>query len=155
MVAVSAERGRPDANTCFVCGPDNPAGLQVDFALDGDVCRAEFRPGPDHAGYQDMTHGGILFSLLDDVMANWLFLQGIRAHTARCEIRFRAPVPLGTPLRLEGRLERRRGRLATLSGRAFDASSGRLLADAEAAFMIQQDAPPGAGAQADSGAVDS
>ena len=27
-------------------------------------------------GFQDTTHGGIIFSLLDDVMANWLFLKG-------------------------------------------------------------------------------
>ena len=41
-----------------------------------------------------MLHGGILYSLLDDVMANWSFLRGQRAHTARCEIRYRDVVPM-------------------------------------------------------------
>jgi hypothetical protein len=32
-----------------------------------------------------MTHGGLIYSALDDVMANWLFLQGARGHTAKCD----------------------------------------------------------------------
>jgi acyl-coenzyme A thioesterase PaaI-like protein len=137
---VTEARGRPDANACFVCGPDNPEGLRVDFRLDGDVCRAAFTPGPWHAGYDNQSHGGILYSLLDDVMANWLFLRGERAHTAKCEIRYRQPVPLGTPLDLEGRLVKRKGRLAVLRGEAHRQDNGELVAEAEATFMVVPDA---------------
>ena len=77
------ERGRPDANHCFVCGPDNPDGLRIQYRMDGDLCRASFTPSDAYVGYDEMTHGGIIFSALDDVMANWMFLQGIRAHTAK------------------------------------------------------------------------
>jgi acyl-coenzyme A thioesterase PaaI-like protein len=145
---MTRERGRPDANQCFVCGPDNAAGLRVAFRMDGDICRAEFVPAPHHAGYDGMAHGGILFSVLDDVMANWLFLQGIRAHTARCEIRFRQPVPLGTRLSLEGRLHKRRGRLAVMQGRALGQPDGALMVEAEGTFMVIDDAQamPGGGA---------
>ena len=134
---MSEERGRPDANTCFVCGPDNPGGLQVDFRLEDQVCRAAFTPGPTHVGYDDQCHGGILFSLLDDVMANWLFLQGERAHTAKCEVRFRKPVAVGTPLELEGRLLKRKGKLAVLQGQAL--RGDEVVAEAEATFMVMAD----------------
>jgi acyl-coenzyme A thioesterase PaaI-like protein len=127
-------RGRPDANRCFVCGPDNPAGLQIVFRLDGEVCRATFTPGPNHCGYDQQCHGGILFSVLDDVMANWLFLQGQRAHTAKCAVRFRKPVPIGTRLELEGRLVKSKGRLAVLQGLAL--RDGEAVAEAEATFMV-------------------
>ena len=99
------------------------------------VCRAEFKPGPTHVGYSDMLHGGILYSLLDDVMANWSFLQGLRAHTARCEVRYRDAVPMGVGLRLEGRLVRRRGRMMEMEGRAFREDNGALAATAQARFM--------------------
>ena len=49
-----------------------PHRLGVTFELDGDVCRGEFSPRPEHMGYDQVTHGGIVFSLLDDVMANWV-----------------------------------------------------------------------------------
>lgn len=127
------------ANHCFVCGPSNPGGLRVRFRLDGEdgeqVCRAEFIPGPTHVGYSNMLHGGILYSLLDDVMANWSFLQGLRAHTARCEVRYREAVPMSVSLRLEGRLLRRRGRMLEMEGKAFRDDNGALAAAAHARFI--------------------
>ncbi len=128
---------RPDANRCFVCGPGNPIGLRLHFHIDDqDVCRSEFTPGPDHGGYDQLTHGGIVFSALDDVMANWMFLKGIRAHTARCEIRYRQPLVIGTRVLLEGRLVRQKGKVAFLEGRMLKAADGSLVAEAEASFMI-------------------
>lgn len=123
------------ANACFVCGPDNPDGLQVRFRLDGDVCRAEFTPGPPHRGYDTLTHGGIIFSLLDDVMANWLWLQGHMSFTARADVRYRAHLPLGTPVRLEGRCLRRKGRLAQMEGKVIRQDTGEVVAESTASFM--------------------
>ncbi|MBI3025601.1 MAG: PaaI family thioesterase [Candidatus Tectomicrobia bacterium] len=133
---MSEPRGRPEADGCFVCGPANPIGLRLAFRLEGEVCRAEFTPQAAHQGYDGVTHGGILFSALDDVMANWLFLRGARAYTARGEIRYRAPVPVGTPLRLEGRLKAAKGRFATLRGLALRAEDGAAVAEAESVFHV-------------------
>ena len=80
--------------------------------------------------------GGILYSALDDVMANWLFLKGSRAHTARCEVRYRQPLKTGTTVLLEGRLIRRKGKVAFMQGRALMASDLSVVAEADASFMI-------------------
>ncbi len=133
---MNESRGRPDANACFVCGPDNPLGLRLEFRMEGEVCRAEFTPGPCHCGYDRLVHGGILYSALDDVMANWLFLRGERAHTARCEIRYREPCELGDRLVLEGRLLKRKGRLAILTGRAIRSGDNVLVAETDGTFMV-------------------
>ncbi len=130
------ERGRPDADGCFVCGTTNPIGLKIAFRLDGDVCLAEFTPQSVHQGYDGVTHGGIVFSVLDDVMANWLFLKGMRAYSARSEIRYHDPLSVGTPLLLEGRLKKRKGRFAVLEGRAIRAEDGRAVAEAESTFHV-------------------
>jgi acyl-coenzyme A thioesterase PaaI-like protein len=128
---------RSDANGCFVCGPTNPIGLHLEFHLDGDVCWAEFTPGEHHIGYGGVLHGGILYSALDDVMANVLYLRGFQAVTAKCEIRYRGgPVMVGTRLLLEGRLRRRRGSLAIIEGLAKRASDGEVVAECEASFMV-------------------
>ena len=51
-----------NANNCFVCGPDNPIGLKIKFTIDDDeVCRGRFTPKENHVGYQNTTHGGIIF----------------------------------------------------------------------------------------------
>lgn len=136
------ERARPDANRCFVCGPDNPLGLRLTFRIAADdSCQTDFTPGPDHGGWDRLTHGGILYSALDDVMANWLFLKGERAYTARCEVRYRQPHPLGVPLRLTGRLVQRRARVALMAAEARRQDDGTLVAEAEASFMLAGPAP--------------
>lgn len=128
---------RSESNGCFVCGPGNPIGLKLAFRMDGDVCRSEFTPREEHAGYRGVTHGGIVFSVLDDVMANWLWLSGIRCMTARAEIRYRDELPVGVPVRLEGRCLRRKGRLAQMEGKVIRQDDGAVVAEATASFMIR------------------
>jgi len=130
---------RSDGNGCFVCGQDNQEGLQVVFRIEDGKCRAAYTPPDKYCGYDGVTHGGILFSLLDDVMANWLFLQGERAYTGKCEIRFREPAPTGKRILLEGELISRKGQIAKLKGRAWLADNDQLLAEATATFMIISD----------------
>jgi uncharacterized protein (TIGR00369 family) len=136
---VSKVNLRTDGNGCFVCGQENEAGLQVVFRMEDDKCRAEYVPPDKYCGYDGVTHGGILFSLLDDVMANWLFLQGERAYTGKCEIRFREPAPTGKRILLEGEQISRKGQVAKLRGYARLAEDGRLLAEATATFMVIPD----------------
>ena len=128
---------RSESNGCFVCGPGNPIGLKLEFRMDGDVCRSEFTSREEHAGYRDVTHGGIVFSLLDDVMANWLWLQGIQCMTARAEIRYRGELPIGEPVRLEGRCLKRKGRLAQMEGKVIRQRDEVVVAEATASFMTR------------------
>jgi acyl-coenzyme A thioesterase PaaI-like protein len=129
---------RGDANRCFVCGPANPRGLGLRFTLADGVCRSEFTPGEFHGGFETVTHGGIVFSVLDDAMANWLFLQGARGLTAKCEVRYREPLPIGTRVGVEARLQSSRRRLYVLSSALRLPDSGRVVAEAEARFMVEE-----------------
>lgn len=124
-----------DASHCFVCGPQNPIGLRLTFKLEDDICRSEFTPAEHHCGYDGMTHGGIIFSALDDVMANWLFLKGIRAYTAKCEIRYKGELPIGTEVKLEGHCLKQKGRLTLMKGLMRIAESDKVIAETEASFM--------------------
>ena len=134
------DSGTPPAalqgNTCFVCGPDNPSGMKISFRIEDNVCRASYTVPPEQCGYAGVAHGGSLYSLRDDVMANWLYLQGERAVTGRCEVRYRAQTPVNTLLELEGRLIKRRGRHATMSGLILDAATGTVYAEATASFLV-------------------
>tara|TARA_R110002072_G_scaffold5527_6_gene35400 strand:- start:32470 stop:32871 length:402 start_codon:yes stop_codon:yes gene_type:complete len=129
---------RTDANTCFVCGPGNPDGLQLVFRLEDNLCHSDFTPGTHHCGYDGVTHGGLIFSALDDVMANWIFLQGIRAYTAKCEIRYKAPLPTGTPVKLVGECLKQKGRLIQMKGTMLRADDGTTVAETEASFMVDR-----------------
>lgn len=126
---------RTDADNCFVCGTKNPIGLKIPFHFADGVCRGEFASNENHVGFDGITHGGIIFSVLDDLMANWLFLQQGRGFTAKCEIRYRDPLPVGEKISLECHLKKRKGRLLQLSASA-KREDDRLVAEADASFMI-------------------
>jgi acyl-coenzyme A thioesterase PaaI-like protein len=129
--------GLEAATMCFACGKDNPIGLQIVFHVEGDQCTAEFTPNENHVGWEDTVHGGILYSALDDVTANVLYQQKRKAHTARCEIRYRQPARVGEPLLLKGWIEKEKGRLVVLKGEARRKSDKVVVADCEARFMLE------------------
>ena len=131
---------RSDANRCFVCGPSNSIGLKLTFKMDGEICKSKFCPGVMHCGYDGVTHGGIIFSVLDDVMANWIHLKGIRAYTAKCDIRYKDSLPIGTDVSVEGHCLKQRNRLIVMAGRMIRADSGDLVAETQASFMIDTNA---------------
>jgi acyl-coenzyme A thioesterase PaaI-like protein len=127
---------RDAAEHCFVCGPANPIGLRLRFRIEGEVCRGEYTSGEHHAGFDGVTHGGIVFSVLDDAMANWFFLRGAHGFTAKAEIRYRTPMPIGATAHVECRLTRRKGRLVQLVARAMAADGRVTYAEAEGSFML-------------------
>ncbi len=133
---MAAEESIEAATMCFACGTDNPIGLQIDFTVDGDRCTAEFTPNENHVGYADTVHGGIIFSCLDDVMANVLYKQKRKAHTAKCEIRYRQALQVGQTVLLSGWIESERRRLVVLKSEVRRKDDNSLVAEADASFMI-------------------
>lgn len=127
-----------DAPMCFACGPENPIGLRIRFYVDGDECTAEFTPDENHVGFSDTVHGGIIYTALDDVTANILYQQGRKAHTARCEIRYRQPARVGETLKVKGWIENERRRLVMLKGEIRRKSDDVLVADCESSFMLEK-----------------
>lgn len=126
-----------EARMCFACGTENPIGLRIDFSLDDDGhCRAEFTPNENHVGYHNTVHGGIIFSALDDVMANVLYLNNRKAHTARCEVRYRQALEVGQTVELHGWIDAERRRMVTLKGEARLKADDAVIADCEARFML-------------------
>jgi acyl-coenzyme A thioesterase PaaI-like protein len=126
------------ATMCFACGPDNPIGLHIRFDVEGDECTAEFTPNENHVGFSDTVHGGIIYTALDDVTANILYQQGRKAHTARCEIRYRQPARVGETLTIRGWIDAERRRLVMLKGEIRRKADDVLVADCESSFMLEK-----------------
>ncbi len=124
-----------EAPYCFACGKNNPIGLKIDFTLDSGIVTGTFVPGEFHVGYQNTIHGGILFAALDDVMANVLYLQNIKAHTAKCEVRYRLPLKVGEEVNLKGWIEFQKKRLYMMKGEIRKVESQELVAESEASFI--------------------
>ncbi len=94
---------KPQGYNCFACGTANPIGLNLEFNVKGDRVFAEITPGKYHVGWADITHGGIISTLLDEVMS-WtiLYFKRIFFVTRKMELKYIKPVSTGVPLVVSG-----------------------------------------------------
>ena len=82
-----------------------------------------------------MAHGGILCTILDEVMAWALVGADDWGVTARMSVEFRKPVEIGRPIRAEGWTTETRKRIVDTVGRIVDAETDTLLAEATGRYV--------------------
>jgi acyl-coenzyme A thioesterase PaaI-like protein len=121
-------------NGCFACGPGNLRGLHLEIQNDGEVTFAEFTPDDSWQGFGGVVHGGLVATVLDEVMAWELYGYDDFAVTGRMEVTYRNLVPTGQPLRATARLVEDRGRAKKVHGELRD-QHGTLLASADSLFV--------------------
>ncbi len=92
---------------CFACGTANPIGLRLSFYRQGRYVCSDVTLGKYHAGWENMAHGGIISTLLDEVMS-WTIIYFLRVFfvTRKMEVKYIRPVPLGKPLVVRGTIVR-------------------------------------------------
>jgi acyl-coenzyme A thioesterase PaaI-like protein len=122
---------------CFGCGHLNPWGLKLSFYEnpDGVSIWAPWTPRREHEGYGGIAHGGIISTVLDEVMAWSGYLRQIWAVTAKINVNFRKPVEIGVPTRAIGRIVAARGRVVYFAGEIRREHDDVLLADATGLFV--------------------
>lgn len=121
-------------NHCFVCGPDNPIGLKLKFLSEGNRAWTDFQPDHRHEGYKGILHGGIIATILDEVMIKAALAQGIICVTASMEVRFKAPANLNSRFHFEALVVKARGRIIETTGNMTD-DLGKLIAEASGKYM--------------------
>ncbi len=129
-------QGLPHTHSCFVCGESNPLGLKLRFETDGRVVRGRFIPRPEHIGFKRVVHGGIIATLLDEIMVWACAVRTKRfAFCAEMTVRYVNPLAPGEEVVAEAELTAdRRGRiyeakaeLKTLSGKILAGAVGKYL----------------------------
>ena len=123
-----------EPHNCFACGSLNEHGLKLDLHLGDGRSWTELALSTRFEGWVGIAHGGIIATLLDEVMAWSLVARDNWGVTARLSVDFRRPVPIGRPIRAEGWVVRARRRLVDTAGHVVDAD-GTVLASAEAVYL--------------------
>lgn len=122
-------------NGCFVCGQDNPRGLQIGFRETGDgEVEADWTPPVTVEGYEGYVHGGAVAAVLDEAMSKAVASANATALTAHLEVRYRHPARTGEHYRIEGSVTRRDKRRLLVRARLLDLH-GQARAEAKACFV--------------------
>jgi len=125
-----------NSRMCFVCGMENPIGLRLVFEEDEERVWAKFTPQEEHQGFPGILHGGLTGTLLDEVMGRCLMVGGEERWmlSAKLEVRYREPIPIGEPLTVMGEVVQDRGRVVETRGK-IRLSDGSLAAEARGVYM--------------------
>jgi len=119
---------------CFVCGRDNPIGLKLEFTWAEDGVSAEFVPRPEHQGWWNQMHGGLVATILDEVMGWATFCRNVYTVTAKMELKLHKPVPIGQKVVATGQLLKGENRIFETRGE-LRSEDGTLLAEASGLYI--------------------
>ena len=124
-------------NHCFGCGGANERGMKLGFEQDDAAkrIRGKFRIGPEYQGATGFLHGGIIATLLDEVMAKVNRFADEHAMTGELTVEYKKPVPVGEELTIEGWETAREGRVRSREGEIRNAA-GVVLARGRGKFVV-------------------
>lgn len=120
---------------CFGCGRQNPIGLKMTFFEDGEQVWAPWTPLREHQGYEGIVHGGLITTVLDEVMGWAIYVRKLWAVTGTINVRFRKPVRVGDDLVARAWVESIAGRKVEVRATLAHAETGEVLSEGSAIFI--------------------
>ena len=136
MASIGFMTQLPHTHSCFVCGESNPIGLNLRFETDGRTVRTRFTPRPEHIGFKQVVHGGLIATVLDEIMV-WACLAQTKrlAYCAELTVRFQNPLRPGEQTIATAELvTNRRGKIFEVKSELQN-NSGKILATAAGKYI--------------------
>jgi acyl-coenzyme A thioesterase PaaI-like protein len=117
-----------DVSHCFGCGRLNERGHRIKSYWDGDETVCRYTPEPYHMAIPGYVYGGMVASLIDCHSTGTAAAAGYREEgrpmdsepplryvTARLQVDYLRPTPLGVELEVRGKIEWVKGRKVLVS----------------------------------------
>jgi acyl-coenzyme A thioesterase PaaI-like protein len=127
-----------DDKFCFACGRENPHGLKMRISYPDGQAHCLITLPRERQGWAGIIHGGVVYTLMDEVMAHAVIHQVGFAVTVGAEIKYRSPVMVDTELLVRGWVEEVNGRKVLAAADVAPSAGGKPLAQATGAFILQK-----------------
>ena len=125
-----------DNDYCFACGAENPIGLHLRFEQVEEKFVAKKTLAREFQGYSNVAHGGIVTTLLDEAMGNFVQTKFHQmALTGRIEVRYHYPTPVEQELTISAWQEAQRRNIVAMRA-TVQTADGVVTAEATAKFAL-------------------
>lgn len=124
-----------DDKYCFACGKGNECGLKLSFNYSNGKITAGFIPSKIYQGYKDITHGGIITTILDEAMIQAAIAEGINSMTAEINVRFKKPLIVNEKTVVEAEIAKKGSRLIEGNARLLRQADSSVIAEAHSKMI--------------------
>lgn len=109
----------------------------MDFQYDQttDQVKAKTHFAPHFQGWQGVLHGGLVSTVLDEVMVKAASQKGFKTVTAELTVRFKKPAPIVNHFIVSGKVTGQRGRVVSAEASLED-ENGTVAAVASGKFVV-------------------
>ena len=137
-------------NYCFVCGQNNPRGfkIKVRYSEAELAAETELAIPREYQGWAEVIHGGILSTLLDELMAHAVWRFAGPGLTLSMEVRFHAPLKPDEPIRVRGVMHTPNGSRRVAEGEIIRLADGQRIASGKSRFLLLEKAEAAPGPEA-------
>jgi uncharacterized protein (TIGR00369 family) len=107
-----------DDDFCFACGFKNPQGLKLKFIFDekNDQLVSKTTFSKYFQGWKNVLHGGIISTVLDEIMVKATSQKGYQCVTAELNVRFKRPALLNGEYTITGKVTEVRNKIILTEG---------------------------------------
>ena len=121
-----------DDNMCFVCGTANPHGLKLTFNYDEGSEQIESEVVfPIHLqGWQEVVHGGLISTVLDEIMVKAAAEKKLKCVTGEIRVKFKKPTMTNEKYIIRGKVVEVKRRIIFTEGFLLD-RAGKIMASAK------------------------
>jgi len=128
----------PHGEVCFVCSLNNPYGLKLTLWEENGKVYTETKISKYYSGYKGVIHGGIISTLLDEVMFWACYVKAQRSVlTVDMRVRFRKILKPSVVIRVEGWVVGGKRNILKAKGILKDSKDSSIIyAEAEGTYII-------------------
>jgi len=125
-----------DDQYCFACGPLNPIGLRMEVSFQDNKAFSRLSLRREFQGWKDMVHGGVVATILDEIMAHAVIHYIGQAVTTSLQITYRAPLHVEDEIEVVGYVAERKRRLAIARAEISIPGGDKVIATGESKFLL-------------------
>jgi uncharacterized protein (TIGR00369 family) len=125
-----------DDQYCFACGTLNPIGLHMEVSFRDNKAFSRLALKREFQGWSDIVHGGMMATILDEIMAHAVLHYVGQAVTTSLRVTYRTPLHVGEEFEAMGYVAEQKSRAAVAKAEIRILGNNKLIARGESRFVL-------------------
>ena len=114
----------------------NPIGLRMEVSFHDNQAYSRLSLKREFQGWSDIVHGGVMATILDEIMAHAVLHYVGQAVTTSLQVTYRVPLKVGEEFEAIGYVAEQKSRVTVAKAEIRTPGSKKILATGESKFVL-------------------